>query len=219
MEFPEQNFSCMEIRKDSRRLSSLQTARRAAFISGSTLTSSLPATDNPGSKIPTASGLTTTSKKSRPVAVVGSRSDAHAAKLILVIFLVQDVPLLAALEDFLFLRSDSLADFQFDLLFFFQRGSQNLHHLLANGIAVVDEFHFCAFNKHVRDLVREPYDFFAGEAHRFSKSSHDLDIDRVKPVMQIPLSPKPQLPLAKNQLAKKRPMEIRLPKDQLAVPR
>src|SRR5689334_11643327 len=64
------------------------------------------------------------------VAVVRSSGDAHAAKFILVILLVEDVPLLAAFEDFFLLRSDSLADFQLDLFFVFQRGGQNLHHLL-----------------------------------------------------------------------------------------
>src|SRR5467141_4462765 len=156
-EFLKQNFHCMEIPAESRQPSSLQTTWRAALIPGSALTTSSLTTDN--------CGLTMTSKTSRPVAVVGGGGDAHAAKLVLVILLVEDVPLLAAFEDFLFLRSDSLADFQFDLFFFFQRGGQNLHHLLANGVAVVDEFHFCAFDKHVRDLVREPYDFFAGKAH------------------------------------------------------
>src|SRR6266576_7063251 len=125
-------------------------------------------------------GRTTTTENLRAMAVVWSGGDAHAAKLILVILLVEDVPLLASFEDFLFLRSDSLADFQFDLLFLFERGGQNLHHLLANGVAVVDEFHVFAGDKHFGDLVREPYDFFAGEAHRFSKSSCALDIDCVK---------------------------------------
>src|SRR5712664_4566154 len=101
------------------------------------------------------------------MAVVGSGSDAHAAKFILVILFVHDVPLLAAFQDFFFLRSDFLAHFQFNLLFVFKCCGQNLHHLLANGVAVVDEFHFFAFDTHFRDLVREPYDFFAGEAHCF----------------------------------------------------
>src|SRR5256885_15911856 len=70
------------------------------------------------------------------MAVVRSGGDARAAKLILVILLVENVPLLAAFEDFFFLRSDSLAHFQLDLLFVFQRGRQNLHPLLPNGVAV-----------------------------------------------------------------------------------
>ncbi len=80
---------------------------------------------------------------------------------------MEDVPLLAAFQDFFLLRGDFLAHFQFNLLFVFQRGRQNLHDLLANRVAVVDEFHFFAFDQHFRYLVREPYDFFAGEAHRF----------------------------------------------------
>src|SRR5437016_4409271 len=108
-------------------------------------------------------GRTTTTENLRAMAVVRSGGDAHAAKLILVILLVEDVPLLATFQDFFFLRSDSLAHFQFDLLFLFERGGQNLHHLLANGVAVVDEFHFFAGDKHFGDLVRQPYDFFSRE--------------------------------------------------------
>src|SRR2546429_9948673 len=91
-------------------------------------------------------GRTTTTENLTAMAVVRSGGDARAAKLILVILLVENVPLLAAFEDFFFLRSDSLAHFQLDLLFVFQRGRQNLHHLLPNGVAVVDEFHFLALN-------------------------------------------------------------------------
>src|SRR5258708_8996490 len=109
--------------------------------------------------------LTATSRQLRTLAIVRRRGDAHAAKFVVVIFLVKDVPLLAAFQDFLFLRSDSLAHFQLDLLFVFQRSRQNLHHLLANCVAVVDEFHFLAVDEYLGDLVREPYNFFAGKAH------------------------------------------------------
>src|SRR5437660_12655305 len=109
--------------------------------------------------------LTAASRQSRTLAIVRRCRDAHAAKFILVILLVKDVPLLAAFQDFLFLRSDSLAHFQFDLLFVLERGRQNLHYLLTNRVAVVDEFHFLAFDEYLRNLVRESYDFFASEAH------------------------------------------------------
>src|SRR5216684_2470044 len=155
--FLKKNFRCLGIPTDARHLFSAQTAQRASVISGSVLTPSSLTTDN--------RKLITTSKKSGAMAVVGRGGDAHAAKLILVIFFVEDVPLLAAFQDFFLLRSDFLAHFQFNLLFFFQCGGQNLHDLLANGVAVVDEFHFFAFDQHFRYLVREPYDFFAGEAH------------------------------------------------------
>src|SRR5436309_7872471 len=138
------------------------------------------------------------------MAVVRSGGDARAAKLILVILLVENVPLLAAFEDCFFLRSDSLAHFQLDLLFVFQRGRQNLHHLLPNGVAVVDEFHFLALNKHIRDLVRQPYNFFAGQAHRFWKSSFAFEIDTVKPPVEPGLQalcrPKPETQQARNPL-------------------
>src|SRR5229473_2885310 len=155
--FLKKNFRCLGIPTDARHLFSAQTAQRASVISGSVLTPSSLTTDN--------RKVITTSKKSGAMAVVGRGGDAHAAKLILVIFFVEDVPLLAAFQDFFLLRSDFLAHFQFNLLFFFQCGGQNLHDLLSNGVAVVDEFHFFAFDQHFRYLVREPYDFFAGEAH------------------------------------------------------
>src|SRR5882762_11759834 len=183
--FLKQNFNCVEIPTDPCQPSSPQSAQRAALIPGGAFTFSSLTTDN--------CRLTTTSKKSRAMAVVGSRGDAHAAKLILVILLVEDVPLLAAFQNFFFLRSDSLADFQFDLLFLFERGGQNLHHLLANGVAVVDEFHVFAGDKHFGDLVREPYDFFAGKAHRFSKSSYEIVNDCMKGLLQLRRRPKPQL--------------------------
>src|SRR6266436_4653638 len=97
--FLKQNFNCVEIPTDPCQPASSQTAQRAALIPGSAFTFSSLTTGN--------CRLTTTSKKSRAMAVVGSRGDAHAAKLILVILLVEDVPLLAAFQNFFFLRSDS----------------------------------------------------------------------------------------------------------------
>jgi hypothetical protein len=47
----------------------------------------------------------------RSVPVVWRGGNAHAAKFILVILFVEDVPLLAAFKDFFFLRGDALADF------------------------------------------------------------------------------------------------------------
>src|SRR5712692_9211807 len=62
--------------------------------------------------------LSTTSGRLRAMAVVRCGGNAHAAQFINVILPVKDVPLLAAFENFFFLRSDPLAHFQFDLLFF-----------------------------------------------------------------------------------------------------
>src|SRR6266849_542825 len=146
--------------------------------------------------------------KLRATAVVGSRGNAHAAQFIEVILPVEDVPLLAAFENFFFLRSDPLAHFQFDLLFFFQRGGQNLHHLLANRVAVINKFYFFALDKHVSDLMREAYAFFAGQAHRSWKSSYKFEIGCAKRLMQVRHRPKPSLLPAKKRLAQ----------DQLAVP-
>src|SRR5258708_22916975 len=54
-------------------------------------------------------GLSTASERLRAMAVVGSRGDTHAANRILVILLLEDVPLLAAFQAFLFLRRASLS--------------------------------------------------------------------------------------------------------------
>src|SRR5260370_2374855 len=61
--------------------------------------------------------LKTTSERLRSMPVVRRGGHAPAAKFILIIFFVQDVPLLAAFQDFLFLRRASLAHFHFDFLF------------------------------------------------------------------------------------------------------
>src|SRR6266851_5791384 len=199
--FLKNNFNCTAIPMNSEHLIDTQTTDGSpAAISGALASSSLT-TGN--------CQLRTTSKKSRAMAVVGSGSNAHAAKFIVVILLMKDVPLLAAFEDFFFLRSDSFAHFQFDFLFVFQRGSQNLHHLLANRVAIVNEFNFFAFHKYFSDLVREPYDFFAGEAHRFSNSSYEIANDCMKRMMKLRRRLKPTLQRLQNRLAQ----------DQLAVPR
>src|SRR5260370_14604039 len=90
--FLKKNFRCLRIPTDSRHLFSAQTAQRASVISGSVLTPSSLTTDN--------RKLITTSKKSRPMAVVGSGGDAHAAKLILAILFFEAAPLLPAFHDF-----------------------------------------------------------------------------------------------------------------------
>src|SRR5712692_1302870 len=102
----------------------------------------------------------------RSVAIVGRGGNAHAAELIEVILLVKNVPLLAAFQDFLFLRGNAPADFQLDFFFVSQHGGQNLDDLLADGVAVVDEFHIVAVDQHLGDLVRNSDNFFAAESHR-----------------------------------------------------
>src|SRR5229473_4525862 len=98
-------------------------------------------------------------------AVVGGGGDSHAAKFVEVILAIEDAPLFAVLEDLFFLRSDAFADFRVGFLFFFQRGGENLHDLLADGIAVFDEFHVVAGDQHIRNLMRQPNDFFPRQSH------------------------------------------------------
>src|SRR6266478_5769561 len=98
-------------------------------------------------------------------AVVGGGGDTHAAELVGVILAIEDVPLFAAFEDFLLLRSDALANFGVGFLFFLQCGSENLHDLLADGVAVLDKLHLVAGDQHFGDLVRQAHDFFPAESH------------------------------------------------------
>src|SRR5260370_13046257 len=102
----------------------------------------------------------------RTVAIVGRGGNAHAAEFIEVILLVEHVPFLAAFQDFLLLRGDAFAHFQLDFFFVAQHGRQNLHDLLADGVAVVDEFHVVAVDQHLGDLVRNSDNFFAAQSHR-----------------------------------------------------
>src|SRR6266851_1465437 len=98
-------------------------------------------------------------------AVVRGGGNAHAAELVGVILAVEDVPLFAAFEDFFLLRSDALADFGVGFLFFLQCGSENLHDLLADGVAVLDKLHLVAGDQHFGNLVRQANDFFPAESH------------------------------------------------------
>src|SRR3984893_17171798 len=65
------------------------------------------------------------------LSIIRRRCDAHAPKLIAVILLEEHVPLFAALQDFLLVRRNLLADIQLHFLFFLQRGRQDQHHLLS----------------------------------------------------------------------------------------
>src|SRR6266568_5168317 len=145
--------------------------------------------------------LLTASEGLRTVAVVRRRSDSHAPKLIVVILLMKNVPLFAAFQNFLFLRGDALADFQLNLFFFSQNRGQNLHDLLADGVAVLDEFHVIALTKHFRNLVREADDFFAAQAHRFSNPSNQLEFDRMNRMLPLPPRPSAASRSAQRQLA------------------
>src|SRR5258707_11387069 len=98
-------------------------------------------------------------------AVVGGGGDSQAAKFVEVILAIEDAPLFTVLEDLFFLRSDALADFRVGFLFFFQRGGENLHDLLANRVAVFDKFHVVAGDQHIRNLMRQPNDFFPRQSH------------------------------------------------------
>src|ERR1700730_374244 len=89
------------------------------------------------------------------LSIIRRRCDAHAPKLIAVILLEEHVPLFAALQDFLLVRRNLLADIQLHFLFFLQRGRQDQHHLLSDSVPVVHKFHVVARHQHFRNLVRQ----------------------------------------------------------------
>src|SRR6266850_3735118 len=104
------------------------------------------------------------------LSIIRGRSDAHAPKLVAIILLEEHVPLFAALQDFFLLRRNLFADFQLHLLFFLQRGRQDQHHLLPDGVPVVHKFHVVARHQHFRNLVRQSHNLFPAKSHSRSHS-------------------------------------------------
>jgi hypothetical protein len=98
-------------------------------------------------------------------AVIGRRSDSQSTELVSVVLSVENVPLFASLENFLFLRGDLFADFGVGFFLVTQGRGENLDNLLADGVAVFNEFNFVAGDQHIGNLVREADDFFASESH------------------------------------------------------
>src|SRR5882672_225829 len=97
----------------------------------------------------------------RTAAVVRSGGNAQAAKFVGVILAIEDVPLLAVFEDFLFLRRNLLADFEVGLFFFVERRGQDLHYLLADRVAVLNKLHVVAGDQHVSNLMGQSDNLFA----------------------------------------------------------
>src|SRR6516162_144208 len=101
----------------------------------------------------------------RPLVFFWSGRNPHAAQFFGIIFAEQHVPLFAALEDLLFLRSNPLANLLLDSFLFLQDIRHRLHHVLPDGVAVLHEFHFVALHQQVDDLVRDANHFFARQSH------------------------------------------------------
>jgi len=93
------------------------------------------------------------------------RGDSHASEFLGVVFAEQNVPFLTAFEDFLFLRSDALADLDFDLLLFLQDVGHGLDHVLTDGVAVLDELDFIALHQQIHDLVGNANDLLSAQTH------------------------------------------------------
>jgi hypothetical protein len=93
---------------------------------------------------------------------------AHALQAFGVIFAVEDVPLFAAFEDFLFLRSDLGADFGVYLGFDFQKSGDDVDDFLTDGVAILHEVHFRTGDQEINDAMGEAYGFFACQSHGVS---------------------------------------------------
>ena len=96
----------------------------------------------------------------------GGGGDTHAAEFIGIVFAEEEVPFLAAFDDFLFLGRDALADFDLDLFFLAKDIGDGLDDVLADGVAVLDKLDFIALHEKIGDLMGDADNFFAAQSHR-----------------------------------------------------
>lgn len=94
-------------------------------------------------------------------------SHLHAQLLyfLVVVFAVQDVPLLAAFQDGPFLAVDFHARGLVDSRFLGQKLFQNLAHFEANGVPVFYKFHFIYVGERIRHRVRHFVHLVAADSH------------------------------------------------------
>src|ERR1700691_1906396 len=85
--------------------------------------------------------------------------------LVVVILAVEDVPLLASLDNDLALRGDLLPRRLVDLHFFRQNLFQRLARLLTDGIPVIQELTFVRLRKRIGNHVRQLVELVPGESH------------------------------------------------------
>ena len=91
--------------------------------------------------------------------------DAESLQPLSVISAVEDIPFLASLEDFLFLRTDLRADLRVHLFFQFQQRRDYVHDFLADRVAVLDKVHFGTGHEKIDDSVGQSNRLFAAQAH------------------------------------------------------
>ena len=94
-----------------------------------------------------------------------SCSNAVATELLSIKLAVKNAPFFTVLEDFLFHRRDLLAGFDVPLLFFAKLVRKNGDNLLADGVAVFDEFDLIACDKDVHHFVGQPDNFLSRKSH------------------------------------------------------
>src|SRR5690348_5446345 len=92
-------------------------------------------------------------------------SDTHALHCLGVILAVEDVPLLAAFEDFLLLRRNLSAHFCVDLLFLFQQRCEDIDDFQPDCVAVLDKIHVGIRDQRIDHSVRQSDSFFAAQSH------------------------------------------------------
>src|SRR6266478_2407100 len=152
--------------------------------------------------------------------VIRRGGDAHAAEFVAIILLEEHVPLFAAFEDFFLLRSNLLADLQLHLLLFLQRGCQDQHHLLPDGVPVIHKFYVVARHQHVRNLVRQSHNLFPAKSHPpsfFTRLGRPINLrDRAG---TRAASSHLKFPISLTYLPDSDSLFNSLPQDQLAIPR
>jgi hypothetical protein len=86
--------------------------------------------------------------------------DAHPPHLFAIIFSIEDVPFLAALENLFFLGTDLLTNLRVHLLFLFEQAQQEIYHVLADRSAVLDELNVIHRDENIGNNVGQADCFF-----------------------------------------------------------
>src|SRR5258707_13321184 len=95
----------------------------------------------------------------------GSGSDTVAPKLLRIKLAIEDAPLLAVFQNFFFHRANLFPGFHVPLFFFAKLVRKYGDDILANCVAVFDEFDFIAAARTVLNLMDQPTNFSSVKSH------------------------------------------------------
>src|SRR5205807_1203651 len=100
-----------------------------------------------------------------PAVLLGGRSDTVAAEFLRVKLAIEDAPLFAVFQNFLFHGANFFARFGVPLFLFAQLVRQDGNDALSNRVAVLDKLNFIAGDKDVHHFVGQPDNFLTRESH------------------------------------------------------